>query len=204
MKTRPIAPPIVATLALGFLSSSPATAQLGVAAGLNYSTLDDIEVGSAKAAFDNSTGFHFGAFVNLGRGALSLRPGVYYYRIGNYELPNQEELKLGAVEVPLDIRLTIAPHGILNAYLLGGPVVTFPRCKNFDQAVENWQLTADVGAGLDLRVPGLGLDLMPELRYALGVTNYLQDNFTVGGVTVMPDDSERRASRLMLRLNVMF
>jgi hypothetical protein len=88
------------------------------------------------------------------------------------------------------------------AGLLAAPVVTFPRCKEFDQAVEDWQLTADVGVGLDIAVPGLGVSLQPELRYSMGVTNYFSDNFTIGGVTVMPDDSERRVSKFMLRLNV--
>jgi hypothetical protein len=193
--------PILASLALAVLAL-PAQAQLGVAAGLNYNRLDDIE-GSVDATFDNSTGFHFGAFVNLGSGTLAVRPGVFYHRIGTYDLPGEDELTLSAVEVPLDVRLTIAPSGILDAYVLAAPVVTFPRCKEFDEAVEDWQLTADIGVGLDLAVPGLGINLMPELRYSFGVTEYLSDEFEVGSITVMPDDSERRVSKLMLRLNVM-
>jgi hypothetical protein len=189
-----------AALAVGLAMAQPTAAQLGIGAGLNYNDLDDIDVGGVSV--DNSTGFHFGAFVNIGSGTLSLRPGVFYHRIGTYDLPSQDALELSAVEVPLDLRLTIAPSGILDAYLLAAPVVTFPRCKEFDQAVEDWQLTADVGVGLDIAVPGLGVSLQPELRYSMGVTNYFSDNFTIGGVTVMPDDSERRVSKFMLRLNV--
>lgn len=202
MTIRRYALPVVTALALVFLTALPARAQLGVAAGLNYNNLKDIDAGGLTK--DNSTGFHFGAFLNLGSETFSVRPGVFYHRIGTYDLPGEEELTLSAVEVPLDFRLSFAPEGLIDAYLLGGPVVTFPRCKNFDQAVEDWQLTADIGAGLDLDVPGLGIGLQPELRYSLGVTDYFQDDFTVGGVTVMPDDSERRVSKFMLRLNVIF
>lgn len=184
------------------LVATPAHAQLGIGAGLNYNRLDDIDVGDANATYESSTGLHFGAFLNLGTETFSIRPGVFYHQLGKYELPDQEELELSAVEVPLDMRLTIAPSGMVDAYLLGGPVVTFPRCKEFDQAVEDWQLTADVGVGLDIDVPGLGIGLMPELRYSFGVTDYLSEQFTVGQFTVIPDDSQRRISRLMLRLNV--
>jgi hypothetical protein len=199
MSLRRYAPFAAAALCFTLFGRS-AYAQLGVAAGLNYNDLDDIQAGGASV--DTSTGFHFGAFINLGSETFSVRPGVFYHRIGTYDLPSEDQLELSAVEVPLDLRLTIAPGGILDAYVLAAPVVTFPRCKEFDQAVEDWQLTADVGAGLDLEVPGLGIALQPELRYSIGLTDHLSDDFTVGGITVMPDDAERRISKFMLRLNV--
>jgi hypothetical protein len=204
MTTRRAAPRLLSALTLTFAAvAQPALAQVGVAAGLNYADLENIDVGSASATYDNSTGFHFGAFVNLGGSSLSLRPGVMYHRIGTYTLPNQNELTLAAIEVPVDVKLTIAPSGILDAYLLAAPVVTFPRCKEREEAVKDWQVTSDVGVGLSLRVPGLGVTLMPEARYSLGLTDYWSESFEVDGVTVMPDDSERRISRFMLRLNVM-
>jgi hypothetical protein len=204
MTTRRAAPGFITALTLGLASiAQPAFAQLGVAAGLNYTDLDDLDVGSANATFENSTGFHFGAFVNLGTSWIALRPGVMYHRIGEYTLPSQEEMTLAAIEVPVDVRLTIAPSGILDAYLLAAPVVTFPRCKEREDAVKDWQVTSDVGVGLSLRVPGLGVTLMPELRYSIGLTDYFEESFEVDGVTVMPDDSDRRISRLMLRANVM-
>ncbi len=171
-----------------------------MAAGLNYNTIKDIDAGGLTK--DNSTGFHFGAFLNLGGESLSVRPGVFYHRIGRYDVPAEEDLVLSAVEIPLDFRLSIAPEGLIDGYLVAGPVMTFPRCPDFDQAVETWQLTADVGGGVDLDVPGLGIRIQPELRYSIGVTDFLEESFTIGDVTVMPDDDERRISKLMLRLNV--
>lgn len=191
-------------LALSCIAALPAAAQLGIGAGLDFNDLDDIEAGSADATLDNATGYHFGAFLNLGSGGLSLRPGVFYHRIGTYDFPGGDELELSAVEVPVDVRLTFGATSPLAIYVLGGPVLTFPRCPDCDDAVRDTNLTADIGAGLSLGAPGSGLRLQPELRYSVGVTDYFEDQFTVGGTTVTPADADRRVSELMLRLNVIF
>lgn len=185
-------------------SALPAQAQLGIGAGLNFSDFEDIDSSSGNATLDGSTGYHFGLFVNLGSGALSLRPGVYYHRLGTYDFPSGDELDLAAIEVPVDVRLTLVPQGPVRPFVLAGPVLTFPRSGDFDAAVEDMSLSADIGAGLDLRLPALPFSLMPELRYSMGVTNYFSDQFEVGSVTVTPTDGERRIGKLMLRLNVMF
>ena len=185
-------------------SALPAQAQFGIGAGLNFSDFEDIDSSSGSATLDASNGYHFGLFVNLGSGALSLRPGVYYHRLGTYDFPSGDELDLAAIEVPVDVRLTLVPQGPVRPFVIAGPVLTFPRSGDAESAVEDMSLSADIGAGLDLRLPALPFSLMPELRYSLGVTNYFSDQIQVGGVTVTPDDGERRIGKLMLRLNVMF
>ncbi len=184
--------------------AAPAQAQPGISAGLNFNNLGDIE-GNTNATFDNSTGYHFGVFYDLSLGVVSLRPGVYYHRIGTYELPNQESFDLNAIEVPLDLRFTVLPSPIVKPYLMAGPVLTIPQSESeFEDGVEDLSLTGDIGAGLEFSLPGLGLTLMPELRYSIGVTNYLSDDFEVGGVDIEPEDSDQRLSKVMLRLNVRF
>jgi hypothetical protein len=190
-----------AALLFGALS---AQAQLGIGAGLNFSDFEDIDSSSGSATLDASRGYHVGLFVNLGSGALSLRPGVYYHRLGTYDFPSGEELDLSAIEVPIDVRLTLMPTGPARLFVLAGPVLTFPQSGDAESAVEDVSLSADIGAGLDLRLPALPFSLMPELRYSLGVTNYFSEQIQVGSVTVTPDDGERRIGKLMLRLNVMF
>ncbi len=191
-------------VAATLLSALPAYAQLGIGAGLNFSDFEDIDSGSGSATLDASTGYHFGLFVNLGSGSLSLRPGVYYHRLGTYDFPSGDELDLSAIEVPIDVRLTLIPEGPARPFILAGPVLTFPRSGDAESAVEDMSLSADIGAGLDLRLPALPFSLMPELRYSLGVTDYFSEQIQVGSVTVTPDDGERRIGKLMLRLNVMF
>jgi len=190
-------------LALG--TASPVQAQgLGIGAGLNFNQLNDIEVGSGSATYDNSTGYHLGVFLELGGGPLSFRPGVFYHQLGRYDFPAGERIDLTAIEVPLDVRLSLATGGALRPYVLAAPVLTLPRSDDFEDAVKDMTLTADLGVGMELGFGGSGLRFMPELRYSIGVTDYLSDSFQIGAVTVTPADSDRRFSRIMLRLNVMF
>jgi hypothetical protein len=194
---------VVSFLAVGF--AQPAHAQgLGVAAGLNFNQLNDITVGSGSATYDNSTGYHVGVVLELGGGPLSFRPGVFYHQLGRYDFPAGERIDLTAIEVPLDVRLSLATGGALRPYVLAAPVLTLPRSDDFEDAVKDMTLTADLGVGFEFGAPGAGLRLMPELRYSVGVTDYLSDDFQIGDVTVTPADSDRRFSRIMLRLNVMF
>lgn len=204
MKPHRIVVASAVALAVACLPAAPLHAQFGIGAGFNFNDLDDIDAGSSRATVEGSTGYHFGVTMNLGSGPLSVRPGVFYHRIGSYDFPGGELLELSAVEVPIDVRLTVVPMGVASIYLLAGPVITFPRSGDFDQAVKDVSLSADIGAGIGVGVPGMGITLMPELRYSLGVTDYLNDDFQVGGVNVSPIDDERRVSKLMLRLNVMF
>lgn len=203
MHIRSFVPALAAACILAVAPTAPLQAQgLGISAGGNFNQLDDIDIGDSQATFDNSTGYHLGVFLELGGGPLSLRPGVFYHKFGEYELPGGTEIDLAAIEVPVDIRLALASGGPLRPYILGAPVLTFPRTDEFDEAVEDITLTADIGAGLELNLGGLRL--LPELRYGIGLTDYLSDSFTIGDVTITPADSDRRASKVMLRLSVMF
>lgn len=193
-------------LAAALLLGRPgaAGAQIGVSGGLNFSGLDDLRTADVGAPLENSTGYHLGAFLELGSGAVHLRPGLVYHRLGTYRFPDRE-FDLSAVEVPVDLRVTVLPLPALSGYVLGAPVFTFGRTdEEFDDAVEDLSLSADLGAGVEFSLPGTGLNLMPELRYTFGVTDYLSESFQVGGSTIQPSDDERRLSEVMLRLNVLF
>lgn len=191
---------------VGLAWAQPTRAQgVGLSVGANFNTLDDIDSESADATFENSTGYHFGAFFEIGEGGLSVRPGVYYHRLGTYEFDTDEEFDLNAVEVPIDARLTVLNIGTIGPYILAAPVLTFAQTdEEFEDAVENLSLTADLGAGVEFGFPGAGLSLLPELRYSIGVTDYLSDDFQVGDTTVSPASDRRRVSKVVLRLNVMF
>jgi len=195
-------------LALAVLASGPASARgqgFGIAVGANFADRHDIDVGSAKATFNNSTGYHVGVEFEVGAGPLALRPGVFYQRLGSYDFPSGDEFKLSAVEVPVDVRLTVLPLPVVSPYLVAGPVLTFPMATGaFGDAVKSMSLTADIGAGVKISLPGSGLLLMPELRYSAGVTNYLKDSFQIGGATIQPSTSSKRLAHVMLRLHIFF
>ncbi len=192
--------------AAAFLAAAtPGHAQLGIGAGLNFNSLDDIRTDDGEAAFERSTGYHMGVFYGLGLGPVNLRPGVFYHRVGEFAFPDGQEIDLSAVEIPLDVRINVLTMPVATPYLLGAPVLSFGRTgSDFSDAVEDMNLSADLGIGVELSLPGLGIALMPELRYGIAVTDYLSESFEVGGTTVTPTDGSRRPSKVMLRLNVMF
>ncbi len=204
MKIPRFATAFAAALAFALISAVPAHAQFGIGAGLNFNDLEDIETSSGSATFDESTGYHFGLFVNIGAGPVSVRPGVFYHQLGSYDFPDGGELDLTAIEVPIDFRLDFAPGSPVSVYLLAGPVISFPSAGDgdFGEAFNDMSLKAEIGAGLALGLPGGGLTVMPELRYSRGLSDYWSDDFSVGSVTVSP--ASRRVSQWMLRLNVMF
>jgi hypothetical protein len=198
-------PALVLSLLVLLAGAPQARAQLGLGAGLNFSDLGDIDTGSADATFENSAGYHVGAFYRLGLGPLAIQPGVFYHQIGSYEIAGEGSFDLRAVEVPVDVQFDLLALPSVGAYLLAAPVLTFGRTdEGFDDAVEDLSLTGDIGFGVELSPPGAGLTLMPEIRYSVGVTDYLGDSFRFGDTTVQPSDDDRRLSKIMLRLNVAF
>lgn len=192
--------------------AAPVQAQVGLAGGLDFSRLDDIEAANASATLDRSTGYHLGIFFDAELGALSIRPGVYYHDIGRYEFgdfgdgvdPDETvSVDLSAVEFPIDVRLRLLPDAAATPYLLAAPVFTFPRSEDDFDGTRNFNLTADVGVGFEIEVQEMGLALLPEFRYGIGTTSFLEDSFEVGGTTVEPQD-DPRLDAIMLRLNIRF
>jgi hypothetical protein len=209
--------PLLALLVVGLLAgglSMPARAQFGVAGGLNFESADDIETASTSATLDNSTGYHVGLVYDLSLGPVSLRPGVFYRRVGTYDLStvsnqlSDPRYTVTAWEVPVDVRVTILPTPLVSPYLLAGPKAVLPRGEDdFDDAVEDVSYTLNVGVGAEISLPVVSLTLQPELRYEFGATGFIKDDTTVElgdqNVQFSPQDSPT-LSTFALRLNVLF
>lgn len=206
------ASPTTTLLALFLLTATifptTADAQFGLSAGLNFNQLDEVETETVQADLRNTTGYHFGIFYDLALGPVGLRPGIMYrhigdYRISNIDLPDRiSEYDLNVIDVPIDLRLRLLPQSPVRPYLLAGPVISFPQAEDdFDDGVEDVGLSADIGAGLTIEIPSAAITLMPELRYEIGATPLIQDEFEVGDATVQPQNNPRLNS-LVLRLNV--
>ena len=194
------------TLSAGWLTR-PAQAQLGIAAGLNYNDLGDIDTGSAETSFDNASGYHVGLFYDLAVGPLALRPGVYYMDVGEFEDSEdifEEGLDLNLIEVPVDVRLRLAPTPILTPYLMAGPVFRFASSDNddFEEALEDINVAGNIGAGLELSLPGL-IRLYPEIRYTFGLSNFTRDEFEIGGQNFQIEN-DQRLNTFIIRLGVAF
>ena len=213
-----IRPRILALLVfVGLLGSAavlPAQAQLGVAGGLNFESIDDVEAGSGSATLDNSTGYHVGLVYDLSVGPVGIRPGVYYRRVGTFDLSkvsNQlvdAKYTVTAWEIPVDLRYTFLPTPIISPYLSAGPKATLPRGEgDFDDALTDIAYSLNVGVGADISLPGLSWTLQPELRYTFGASGLFAEDkeVTLGSnnVTFTPSDSPRLSS-IALRLHLLF
>jgi hypothetical protein len=194
----------LAILSIGFFPVS-AHAQLGMAAGLNFDEMSDIN-GSRKATFDNSTGYHFGVFFDTDSKPLALRIGAYYRDMGDVEVQLDQVgdlFDLAMLDVALDVRMTVLPTPVISPFISAGPVLSFPDSNNeeYKSAMESKTLSGNVGAGLAITLGGM--TLVPELRYAVGISRLLKDDFTVRGVAISTDELQRQNS-VMLRLGVIF
>lgn len=184
----------------------PAQAQFGVAAGLNFESVGDIETETNNnASFDNSTGYHVGVVYQLGGGPVSLRPGLIYRRVGTYEFETLDErYDITAWEVPVDLRLTVLPAPAVSPYVLGGAMATFPRGEGeFENAVEDVSYSFNVGAGVEISIPGSSLMFQPEFRYEFGATSFVQEEFQIGNTPFSPQESPQ-FSAIGLRLHLFF
>lgn len=202
----------VALLALGLATTAPAHAQLGIAGGLNFESAGDIETTTnSSATLDNSTGYHIGLVYELGLGPLTLRPGVFYRRVGTFQFSNvpadfqsdNQSFDVAAWQVPVDVRLTVLPLPLIKPYILAGPMLTFPRSEGaLEDATSDASLSLNVGVGTSISLPTTSIQLQPELRYEFGATKFISEDADLpGGVGV--SDSPR-FSAFGLRLNVVF
>jgi len=198
-------------LALMVGTAVPAQAQFGVAGGLNFESAGDIETSTNNnATLDNSTGYHLGVVYELGLGAATLRPGIFYRRVGTFEfsqsaLPGGEtSFDVAAWQVPVDLRFTVLPTPLVSPYVLAGPMATFPRGEDeFDDATEEISYSFNIGLGANISLPATSLKIQPELRYEFGASKFIKDDFEIGGTEFSPEDAPR-FSAFGLRVNVLF
>ncbi len=194
---------------LGVMGLRPAQAQLGVAVGLNFDSFTDIEVSSGSATLDNATGWHAGVFLDLALGPLALRPGVFYRDLSRIDLSvtgftDTFGLDVSMIEIPVDVRIRLAPTPLIKPYAVVAPVFAFANSSDngeVENAVQDFTVSANVGLGLELTVPGFGLKLFPEIRYAFGISRFMSEEFRIAGQTVTAADPSRN-NAFMLRLGV--
>lgn len=190
-------------------SNTPARAQIGFAAGLNYESLSDLETSNAKATFDNASGYHAGIFYDLSIGTVGIRLGAFYRDLGEFEgeglsvegLEGEfRKIDLAMIDFPVDIRLNLSTTPLIQPYVLVGPVFSLPSSGDnvFDRSLESLLVSGTIGAGIALTIGGLRL--FPELRYAIGISRLLKNEVEVAGFQLETD--VQRVNSVMLRLGV--
>lgn len=197
---------IIALLGGMALMVQPAQAQFGLAIGLNFDDLGDIDARNTKTTFDQASGYHIGAFYNFNLGPLGLRPGIFYRDLGDVSVGGAltGDFDLQLIEIPIDVRYRI-PTPVFSPYILAGPVFSFPSSgeDDADDSLEDFLLTGNLGFGIEFTVPGLGWKLFPEFRYAFGLSDLIKDEFSVAGRVFVADDAAT-LNTYMLRLGIGF
>lgn len=197
-------------LALALLVSAvarPAHAQLGVAVGLNFNRLSDIQMNSTEATFENRQGWNAALWFDLPLGPVALRPEVRYMNAGALydglgNGPDAADFDVNLIEVPLSVRFRLGTP-LVAPYVAAGPVLRFPSSSDDEghEALKSMSFAGGLGVGLEVKLAGLRL--YPELAYTFGVTSFTEKSFQVGGTTFTPDE-DQRLNAVMLRLGVGF
>lgn len=195
---------LVLTIALGLaLAGTPAKAQLGVAGGYNLDMISNPGFSSSTTnSFESTGGFNIGLFYNFPLGdRLSIRPGVFLqqssfeWKLDGVKFsPLEEDLRV--VRIPFDVRYRI-PMGGMTPYVTAGPGVNFVQTNQHDlRMVLSGQesgstvfASVNVGVGLELPVPSLGLSLQPELRYGQALSGFVEESYTIRTVEYEAEDS---------------
>ncbi len=192
-------------LAILILTPTQAQGQLGIAAGLNYDELSDIS-GNREAAFDNASGYHVGVFYDLSLATVGLRVGAFYRDAGDVDVSISDvddTFALTSWDFPVDIRFNLSATPVIRPYVMVGPVFSFPSsgADEYDGALEDVSISGNIGAGLELSLGSIRL--YPEFRYSIGVSRFMKDKFSIGGVEFDADEIQRQNS-VMLRLGIGF
>ena len=212
---------VAAGILLGFCESSSAQIRFGVAAGLNYTDIDNVDFGSAQAVYDSRQGFHIGVFADIPFGPLGVRPGIFYMDAGKiFEnglkdfldevLPEETDLNLEDdfsvryITVPIDLRYKIGLTAV-QPYIFVGPEFRFRTetdlLPEVDDNLKSFGIAGNFGAGVEVAL--LGVRLLPEFRMAFDTSGIIDDTITIGDFEFVADEAHQLRT-VMLRLGVIF
>lgn len=193
---------------LTLLSSTQHTnAQIGVAVGLNYDSVSDLDFGDFSTSYDAASGYHAGLFYDFSLGTVGLRIGAFFRDLGDIESTSdvniEEEIEnfdLTMLDFPVDIRLNLTATPLIHPYVLFGPVFSLPSSGDdfVDENLESLIITGNIGIGLAINIAGISL--FPEFRYAIGISRLLKDHIEIGGIEVKTE--VQRVNSTMFRIGV--
>lgn len=169
------------------------SSQAIIEGGLNYFNPETITADDLEAPFEPAEGWHVGIAINIPGRIIGFRPSVRYTDatgISNELVGGlksvQGKFNLSYVEVPLDFKVGLGRK--VKPYIAFGPILRFPLESTRDdipEAQADVTYAAGVGAGIDLRLGGLGLH--PEITYTFQVDEWVDRSFEIGSATFAPD-----------------
>ena len=189
--------------------------QFGLDFGPTFTSLDATLVGGEPTNFEPTIGFHAGLILGYDAGHVAVISGVHYVYAGtvfdgsSFTLPQREEFEVVFVTVPVDVQVLLRKSGRARPYLFGGP--EFRYAVNLEDKEFNVQddldllsTTFSIGAGIRLRVPGLGSSLSPQVQYTFDRGGFYDGELSRddGGVSRTADKLKANMLRLGLVLGL--
>lgn len=212
---------LVLTVATG-VSPLDVDAQIryGAAVGLNYTDIDDVDLGSTSATYDSRQGYHIGVFLDVPLGMLGVRPGIFYMNAGKIfedglsDLINEalegsdvevdDDFNVSFITIPIDVRYQMG-LAMVQPYLFAGPELRFRTeadiIDEVDDDIKSFGVAGNLGLGVELAV--FGLTVLPEFRIAFDVSGIMDDEITIGDFEFVADEAHELRT-VMLRLGVIF
>jgi hypothetical protein len=203
---------LVTIVSIGLSSSANGQIQFGVAAGVNWSTLGDVDFESVTAAYESQQGWHAGAFIDFRLLILGIRPGFYYVNSGPLlsgglqgEVPTPlsdlTSFDVTYISVPVDIKLGL-PLPVVHPYVFLGPEFKFSSVPDgsgeIADQLESTVIAGNIGLGVGLTLGKI--KLFPEVRLAFDISGMFGDTITIGNEEIQADT--HAASGVVARLGI--
>ncbi len=191
---------VVAVLATG-ITPGRAHAQLmpkfGIMAGGNVEALADLDGATTlNAVFGVSSGYHFGAFADIGTPIVGIRPAAIYLNAGSLfagaTFLSVDNFKVSYLTFPIDVQLNAIPV----LYLFAGPefqvMVSSGAPSEFESSIKSFTAKGGVGLGFDFG------PVFIESRYLFSLTKLTESTYQIGAITVTGADQASSAVRFSL------
>lgn len=188
---------VPSVLVIAFLLSpagAEALVDTGLSVGMNFASLDDVNVADAKTTYESKTGWHFGVFAGTALGPLGVRAGAVYLDAGPLfdglsenvaGVTFQDDFDVRFFVVPVDVQYRLVTPAV-KPYLFAGPELRFnvTSADDFEGNFKETQWAANIGAGIEFGLPILDIKVTPEFRYSFELTDLTDDSIEIGGIPV--------------------
>jgi hypothetical protein len=191
-------------------TSANAQIRIGVVGGANFASLKEIRTEESLVDLDNATAYHAGVFLDIGLGPVGIRPAVYYLNAGRLfkgaSFLSKDDFDLVYITIPVDLVYTLG-IGPLKPYLFAGPEFRLLNAtdapEELDENIQSFVMNGSLGLGVEIGIPGVGLTLLPHLRYSFGLSRFIEKTYMVEGVTIQTEGNTR-LNGWLLSLGVAF
>ena len=178
----------LAGLVVFLMCAHPLSAQVGMKAGVNFSTLSQKGADLLSLSWESYTGFTLGAFYTVGiNDYLAFQPELYYSRKGGKlegsiaGFMGSKSIDIDYLEIPLLLKLRFPTHSKISPSVFVGPYGAYKLSSGGTISILGYELEEGLigitdsdfglvfGGAIGYRVSNVTVIL--DIRYDLGLVN---------------------------------